>query len=176
MWQSLGADNILFTVAAGNCQWNMDNVDTFVFPASLRKSLSLNNMLVVSSASINGFIWSDPSEMGTTFGRPIGPQSIDIAITTDEGCVLTNDGTLTCTCGNDPGSFCAGTSFAAPAVAGVAALVLQAHPEFKSHPDLLQTKIDSTAKPSPATEAAGFPTPATAYISGGFVNALGAVQ
>lgn len=73
-----------------------------------------------------------------------------------------------------------GTSFAAPLVAGVAALVLQANPELVGHPDAVTRIIRQTALPlgdlqcgSPPDAVNGVPNDATGW---GFVSAPFAVD
>src|SRR5262249_37075854 len=158
------------------CVWNMDEIDTFVFPASLRKRLGLPNMLVVTT--LDAATGQLVNLNRTVPDRARGPESIDLAAPGDFIVVATPDGMLTSSC--PPNTVCAGTSFAAPVVAGAAALVFARNYDIlKGMPAVVRFKILFAVSPRPplgVDAAPGFPTFSGLVLSEGMLNTLGAVQ
>jgi len=107
--ERLQADGILMVASAGNEHWNND------FGASYPGSYPLDNILVVGA--------STPSDSLTSWSQH-GQISVDVAA--PGAVIMTTEGK-----GTDTGSRYGlrnGTSFSAPLVAGVAALLKSAHP------------------------------------------------
>jgi subtilisin family serine protease len=134
--------------AAGNTSGTgQDLATTPVYPAAFRLPNMITVAAVDSSGNLAGF-----SNYGAT--------TVDLAA---PGVQITTTGL------DSQGgyiNFAAGTSFAAPFVAGVAALVEAQHPEYSA--EQVVSRIDSTTKPLPSL--------AGKTISGGIVDAYLALK
>ena len=128
----------LFVMAAGNYPWESGGVDTIVLPSDFASAVSINgqqcwpgldNVMQVGGTELDTVhnrerIWEDTAFDGTTYGA-----HIDIAA--GAGDIPTVDITES------------GTSFAAPQVTGVAALMLMVKPTLT--PSELKAKLRDSA-------------------------------
>ncbi|MBT4792876.1 MAG: S8 family serine peptidase [Halobacteriovoraceae bacterium] len=140
-------EKILIVAAAGNNGYNLSHGP--VYPASL--SNSFENVISVGAVDNRGELWSAHG-----FGSNFGKESVDIAAPGEDIVSYVLDSKV------KPLS---GTSMATPFVAGVAALVLAANPDFSAS-DLKQRLVESAVTTPYLREK---------FKSGGMLNAYYAV-
>ena len=122
---------VLYTFSAGNNSFDLGDDGVYLMPAEFMETVMPRNVLIVGAAQDR-----ESNLASSAYGAPIveiwGPAqwiTLDVA-----GTALITD--------PDKNQ---GTSFSAPTVAGVAALVLSRFPSLKGSPGLVHDRLLSTA-------------------------------
>jgi subtilisin family serine protease len=123
--EAIEASGMLFVAAAGNGGEDAvgDNIDLDpVYPAALPSA----NLITVAAIHNGGY---------PTYYTNYGLTSVDLSAPGDDILVAIPDS------GDGPWGFRSGTSYAAPHVAGVAALLASVHPELLTQPTALRAEL-----------------------------------
>jgi subtilisin family serine protease len=147
--------DVLLVSAAGNSNVDLDKKENFVFPECARNE----NLITVAEIDFDGCLYKEPE--GTMFigGSNFGVENVDIAAIGQNYTTDLEHNRSVYTIG-------AGTSDAAPVVAGVAALILSARPDLGGL-DVKKIIMESARK---------LPALMGKIRSGGFVDAYAAVN
>ncbi len=116
--------NTVITVAAGNCGLNLDDPSLFEWPEAMTGANVLRVAAVGAAGHSNVDQLSTFSNFGVSATDLAAPGEFFVGLTTDE---------MTTLCPADTQEGCAGTSFAAPMVAGTAALLVAADKTLKGN-------------------------------------------
>lgn len=146
-FKALDQAGVVAVVAAGNFCCDIDS-NSPPCSGSYPARYTFANMIVVGASNPSDQPWTVPPPAGIECGSNFGMVSVDLFAPGENIRVLSTGDSLTSCTATATGTYQTGTSYAAPLVSGVAALVWAANPTFSAH-DVV-TRLRSTARPVPA--------------------------